>query len=209
MGGLSSLAFRSLAARRGRTLLSIVGIALGVAVLYASLATDAGIAASIGRTVRDLVGRADLRVEAFGPTGLSADSLAEIEEAPGVALAAPALQHRTYLLPAADSPNAVSAPVTALGIDPKREPAVRDLVLDAGRPLDGADASEALISQTLADADGTTLGGSITVLANGAPADLEVVGILVGDGPMVGSDGRTVVLPLQTLQRLVHDDTAR
>src|SRR5436190_9784301 len=99
MGGLSSLAIRSLAARRGRTALSIVGIALGIAVLYASLATDAGISASIDRTVRDLVGRADLRVEAFGPAGLSADSLAAIEAAPGVAVAAPAQQRRTYLLP--------------------------------------------------------------------------------------------------------------
>jgi len=35
------LALRSLAARRGRTLLSIVGVALGIGVLYASLATDA------------------------------------------------------------------------------------------------------------------------------------------------------------------------
>ena len=50
------LALRSLAARRGRTVLSIVGVALGVGVLYASLATDAGITASIDRTVRDLVG---------------------------------------------------------------------------------------------------------------------------------------------------------
>ena len=51
MGGLSSLAIRSLAARRGRTVLSVVGIALGIAVLHASLATDAGIAASTDRTV--------------------------------------------------------------------------------------------------------------------------------------------------------------
>ncbi len=99
MGGLSSLAIRSLRARRGRTGLSIIGIALGIAVLYASLATDAGISASIDRTVRDLVGRADLRIEAFGPTGLSPASLAAIEEAPGVALAAPGLERRTFLLP--------------------------------------------------------------------------------------------------------------
>ena len=46
------LALRSLAARRGRTLLSIIGVALGIGVLYASLATDAGISAAIDRTVR-------------------------------------------------------------------------------------------------------------------------------------------------------------
>ncbi|HLO36018.1 MAG TPA: ABC transporter permease, partial [Candidatus Deferrimicrobium sp.] len=171
-----SLAIRSLAARRGRTTLSIVGIALGIAVLFASLATDAGIAASIDRTVRDLVGRADLRVEAFGPTGLSAESLAAIEDAPGVAIAAPALQRRTYLVPAVDDPAAAPPPVTALGVDPARESSVRDLVLAAGAPLSGPDAFQALITETLAAANGTAVGGTVTLQAgDGAPIDVTVV----------------------------------
>ena len=208
MGGLSSLAFRSLAARRGRTALSVVGIALGIAVLYASLATDAGIAASIDRTVRDLVGRADLRVEAFGPTGLSAESLAAIEDAPGVALAAPALQKRTYLEPGVDNPAALAPPVTVLGIDPGPEASVRDLILSSGMPLSGPDAFQALVTQTLAAANGTTLGGSITFQgADGAPVELTVVGIVAGDGPIVGSAGRTVILPIRTMQGLFDDRT--
>jgi len=114
---MRSLALRSLTARRGRTVLSILGVALGIGVLYASLATDAGISASIDHTVRELVGRADLRVEAFGPTGLSADSLRAVEDAPGVDVAAPALQKRTYLVPGIDQtqPN---PPVTAVGVTP-------------------------------------------------------------------------------------------
>jgi putative ABC transport system permease protein len=208
VGGLSSLAFRSLAARRGRTALSVVGIALGIAVLCASLATDAGIAASIDRTVRDLVGRADLRVEAFGPRGLSADSLAAIRAAPGVAVAAPVLQKRTYLVPRVDDPNVVAPPVTVLGIDPGPEASVRDLVLSSGTPLSGPDAFQALITQTLAIASGTALGGTITFQgADGAPFDLTVVGIIAGDGPIVGSAGRTVVLPLRTMQGLFDDRT--
>jgi len=210
MGGLSSLAIRSLAARRGRTGLSVVGIALGVAVLYASLATDAGIAASIGRTVRHLVGRADLRVESFGPVGLSAESLAAIDAAPGVAVAAPALQRRTYLPPAENDASAAPAPVTVLGIEPGPEASVRDLVLAGGVPLSGPDASEALISATLAAANGTALGDTITLPKLGgdeAPVDLTVVGIVAGDGPILGSAGRTVILPLHTMQRLFDDAT--
>ncbi len=202
-----SLAIRSLRARRGRTGLSIIGIALGIAVLYASLATDAGISASIGRTVRDLVGRADLRVEAFGPTGLAPASLAAIEDAPGVALAAPALERRTYLFPSLTDPSP-SDPVTALGVDPAKESAVRTLVLESGATLSGPDAFEALVSQTLATAIGTTVGGSVTFQAgDGTPVELRVVGIAVGDGPLVGSSGRTVVLPLRTMQRIFGDDT--
>src|SRR4051812_15237432 len=163
MRGLVSLALRSLMARPGRTASSIVGVALGIAVLYASLATDAGISASIDRTVRDLVGRADLRVEAFGPAGLSAESLAAIEAAPGVSVAAPAQQHRTYLLPGAGEPDTLSAPVTAVGIDPAREPAVHDLTLASGVPLGGPDAFEALVTEHLAAANGLALGGSVTL----------------------------------------------
>ena len=99
MRGLTSLALRGLGARRGRTLLSTVGIALGVGVLFASLATDAGIESAIDRTVRDIAGRADLRVAAFGDAGLPPESVAAIDEAPGVMVAAPVLERRTYLVP--------------------------------------------------------------------------------------------------------------
>lgn len=207
MGGFISLAFRSLAARRGRTGLSIIGIALGIAVLYASLATDAGIAASIDRTVRDLVGRADLRVQAFGPAGLSAETLTAIEGAPGVDLAAPALERRTYLAPAIDEPDTLGSPVTAIGIDPAREAAVRDLVLASGVALGGIETFQALVTQTLAASTGTTVGGSITLQGPDGLVDIIVVGIIAGDGPLVGSAGRTVVLPLRTMQRIFADDT--
>jgi putative ABC transport system permease protein len=202
-----SLAFRSLAARRGRTALSVVGIALGIAVLYASLATDAGITTSIDRTVRDLVGRADLRVASFGPAGLSADALTAIEEAPGVKLAAPALQRRTYLAPAIDAPDTLGAPVTVVGIDPQRDAAVHDLVLAAGRSLAGPDATEALITRTLSVAIGTSVGGTVSLQGPDGLVDVQVVGILAGDGPLVGSAGRTVLLPLATMQQIFGDDT--
>ena len=80
---LTRLAWRSLWARPLRSLLSALGVALGVAVLLAGLATNAGIEASVDSTVGDLVGRAQLRVAAFGETGLSAETLQTIAETPG------------------------------------------------------------------------------------------------------------------------------
>src|ERR1700675_1289908 len=96
---LTDLAFRSLRARPLRAVLSGLGVALGVAVLFAGLATNAGVEASVRSTVRDLVGTADLRVAAFGETGLSAATVQTIAGTPGVAVAAPALERRTYLAP--------------------------------------------------------------------------------------------------------------
>src|SRR5262245_7764343 len=69
MRGFHGLAWRGLRARPLRTTLTILGVALGVAVLYAGLATNAGIDAAVDRAVSALVGRADLRIAAFGETG--------------------------------------------------------------------------------------------------------------------------------------------
>ncbi|MBA2299605.1 MAG: hypothetical protein H0W22_02410, partial [Chloroflexi bacterium] len=61
MRGLNRLAWRGLRARPLRTGLTAAGVALGVAVLFAGLATNAGIEAAVDRAVATLVGRADLR----------------------------------------------------------------------------------------------------------------------------------------------------
>jgi len=208
VGGLTSLAWRSLAARPGRTILSIVGIALGVGVLFATLATEAGIDSSIDRTVRDLVGRADLRVAAFQDRTLSADSVAAIADAPGVVVAAPVLERRTYLAPSVDNPDALPPPVTIIGIDPALEVRVRDLPLVSGSPLSASDAPAAIITERLAADDRLALGASVEVQSANGPVDLEVVGIVAGDGPFVGSAGRTVLVPIDTARRIFGETGA-
>ena len=207
MRGLTSLALRSLGARRGRTLLSVVGIALGVGVLFASLATDAGIESAIDRTVHDIVGRADLRVAAFGEEGLSPESVAAIDDAPGVVVAAPVLERRTYLVPDETTPAGTQQPVTMLGIDPAAESQIRDLPLVAGARLSGPEAFGALVTERLAAAEGLNVGSDVTFQGSAdGPVSLTVEGILAGDGPFVGSGGRTVVVPLRTAQRLLSVD---
>ncbi len=56
MDGLTRLAIRSLLARPLRASLTTAGVALGVGVLFAGLATNAAIEASAERTVQELVG---------------------------------------------------------------------------------------------------------------------------------------------------------
>ena len=207
MGGLTSLAWRSLAARRGRTALSIIGIALGVGVLFASLATDAGIDASIDRTVRDLVGRADLRVAAFGDPGLSAESVAAIERGAGrrrrgARARAPDLPRRR--------PRRSERPAEA-GHDPRGRSGARGEGPSAAarrrRRPPGPEAFTVLVTERLAAEDALAVGSDLTFQAGAeGPVSLEVVGIVEGDGPFVGSSGRTVIVPLRTAQRLLGDD---
>lgn len=202
MTGLAALAWRGLGARRLRTLLTVLGIALGVAVLLASLATNAGIDRSIDRTVADLVGRADLRVAAFQERGLSEATVAAIRDTAGVEVAVPAVERRIYLRRDADVVGPLPPPVTVLGIDPELDALVHDVAIVAGSPLLRADEASAVISERLALADGLSLGSEVTVDGAGASERFRVVGIAAGDGPLVGSSGRTVILPIAAAARL-------
>lgn len=198
MRGLSSYARRGLAARPLRSLLTVVGIALGVSALFAALTTNAGIEATIGRTVGDLIGRADMRVEGFTERGLSAASLAAIGETPGVDVATPVLERKTYLAPDPLAPltPTLPPPVTVLGIDPATYTQLHDLDLAAGVGLADDAAVGALITERMAREADLSLGATIALQGPGEPRSEPIVGILSGDGPLPTTDGRTVVVGL-------------
>jgi putative ABC transport system permease protein len=204
---LNGLAWRSLRARPLRATLSILGVALGVGVLFAGLSTNAGIESSVGSTVHDLIGRTDLRVAAFGERGLSPATVGVVADTPGVAVVAPALERRTYLVPGFGTADTLPPAVTVLGVDPTAEAALHDLVLVAGSSLQLLDEPSALITERLAAQDGLSIGSPISMQTTGDRASYRVIGIIAGDGPLTSAFGRTVVLPLQTAQGL-FDTTA-
>jgi putative ABC transport system permease protein len=193
MRGLHGLAWRGLRARPFRTSLTTIGVALGVAVLYAGLATNAGIGAAVDRAVGTLVGRADLRIAAFGEGGLSDATLAAVTAVPGVEVAAPSFERRTYLGTGLFGPGPLPPPVTVVGIDPDLEARLHDLTLADGHELASGGAPEALVSATLARQDGLTVGDRLGLQGIDAPLYLRVAGIIAGDGPWSGPTGRAVV----------------
>jgi putative ABC transport system permease protein len=205
--GLNGLAWRGLRARPLRTGLTVAGVALGVAVLFAGLATNAGIDAAVDRAVGTLVGNADLRVAAFGEVGLSNETLDLVAATDGVAVVAPSFERRTYHSAKLFEPgDALPPPVTIAGIDPTAEAKLHDLTLAAGPGLVTPGPDDALVSATLAREDGITLGTTIGLSTIDAPVYLRVVGIMNGDGPWSGAGGRAVVLRLETAQRIFEAD---
>lgn len=192
--GLDRLAWRAVAARPLRSLLTILGICLGIAVLSASLTLGAALDAAVDRTVRDLVGRADLRVSGFLETGLSPSSVEAISTTEGVIDAAPVIEHRTFPL---GSPNGGTADaVTVLAIDPASYARIHDLAIVAGVGLDAATEPVVLVSEALAAQDGYVLGAKLTLLVPGGTQEVRIVGVLAGIGPLPGA-GRTVVMPIE------------
>ncbi|TAL10419.1 MAG: ABC transporter permease [Chloroflexota bacterium] len=197
--GLSRLSARTLTARPLRSLLTILGVALGVGVLSASLTLGAGLEAAINRTVRDLVGNADLRVSAFLERGLSDATVEAIRTMDGVSVAAPIVERRTFLSGVSGTNPGT---VTVVGIDPTTYPTVHPLELVGGALLLRADERSAVITEALATAEGYALGSELTVLGAGAPTHLRVVGIVAGSGPIAEAGGRTVFVPIDVARTI-------
>lgn len=206
MRGLSSFAWRSLASRKLRSFLTIVGIALGVSVLFASLAAGATMEAAVNKAAADEMGHSDLRVQALEEKGLSDATVAAIQNAAGVAVAAPALERQTYEAAslAQTRPSRLPPPVTVLGIVQAVETQLHDMPIASGRLLTRGDTQSALVTQTLADEEGLTVGGSISLSGTVAagPQTYQIVGIVAGDGPLPEANGRVVFMPLTSAQTL-------
>ncbi len=203
MRSLASLAWRNLAARRVRTVLTIAGVALGVGVLFAMQLTNATLDAAVDLTVRDLVGRADLRVRAFAESGLSPASVEAIRTTPGVGAAAPVLERRTFLV-ASESP--AGDPVTVEGVDPEAERLIRDLALVRGVDLAPDTQRSILVTEALARERGLDLGSTVTLYGAGAPIEYRVIGIVAGEGPVPTPFGRTAWITLDSARDLFATD---
>ncbi len=193
--GLNRLAARTLAARPLRSLLTILGVALGVGVLSASLTMGAGLETAIGRTVGNAVGRADLRVSSFLERGLADGTVDMIRGTDGVAVVAPSIERQTFLAPITGQP--VKGAVTVVGVDPASYALLHPMELAAGAPLRRSDEASAVITEDLAASDGYVVGSELTIQGVGAPAHLRVIGIVPGPGSIAGTAGRSVVIPIE------------
>jgi len=137
------LARRNMRARRGRTLLTLLGIILGVAVVLAIQVTNQTTLDSLRRVFDRTTGKASLVVIPVNENRqpLDDDVLRNVEREPGVLAAVPSLRMRTLL--ASDvgswqiafnmSGIAAGNFFQLYGIDPQLDPQVRLYALTAGR----------------------------------------------------------------------------
>jgi putative ABC transport system permease protein len=81
-----------LRARLVQELLAVAGIAVGVALLFASQVANTSLTGSVARLTDELVGTARLQLSARDPHGFSEGVLSEIKRLPDVQVAAPVLE---------------------------------------------------------------------------------------------------------------------
>src|SRR6188472_397216 len=131
---LSAIAWRGLLARPLRTALSIIGVALGVAVVTATIVVGSASEQALESVSAGMLGRADVRLRAFADEGFGPRTVQAIRTQPGVIAAAPVSERRLTVSTAPGEDERVFT-LLVLGIDPDVDATIRDVSLAAGLPL--------------------------------------------------------------------------
>ncbi len=211
----SQLATKNWKARPVRTCGAILAIALGTgAVVWVTCSFE-----SVRTTVLDwanqYIGKSHISVEStLGSAGkLSHLLVRDIEKTDGVRHAAPLMSRRLPGLPikAADAAhpprlNEWTPKVDFYGIDPAREPYVRDWPITAGQMLAGDDEDACVLEHDLADEHGVGVGDVLLVWRHGGrdPRALRIVG-LVERRRIARFQKGLALLPLRTLQAITDE----
>lgn len=208
------LAMRNLRARWVRTLLTTLGIVVGVAAMVAVNATNGSTLASISRFFDEAAGNADLVIESM-VAGESFDetAVASAAKVPHVLLASPGATRIT--VPATDladwdrrfGAGGSILPGTEfwlLGRVPDVDPQVHQYKLVEGRLLQPGESGYSLIlTDEYAEERGIEPGEDFTIVTpdNGV-VSLRVVGLIAKEGIGIINEGVIGITPIQVVQEL-------
>ncbi len=176
------LASRYVSRRLFQSVLFIIGVALGVAVVIAIDLANGSASRAFSLSSRSVTGAATHQVVG-GSDGLPTSLYREMRLDLGIELSAPVVSEVVQA-------DGVPQPLRLLGVDPFAEPPFRDYLteievlgeedIDAFEALNRfiAEPRTVLISQTLADDLGIDPGDSLTLRLNSQSLDVRVIGVL-------------------------------
>lgn len=113
LSNIASLWWIRVRARWGQELLALIGIAVGVALLFAALVANASLVGSFQKTLDGLVGEAEHQLMARGGATIPESIVREVDAIDGVRAAAPALEVRAEVA----GPNGSSS-IVLIGFTP-------------------------------------------------------------------------------------------
>jgi putative ABC transport system permease protein len=196
---LRQLSTRHLTSAPLRSLLIVLGIALGTAVYVAARATADAMARSFDELVERVAGRADLMVLG-NQSGIPSTLVSTLSEVPGVAHTAAALEITTQI---ADD----GQPLLILGVDflgdthflPFEPQRGQQSVVDD--PLAFAnDPTALLITRSLAERRGLQKDSEVELLTTEGPRKFHVYGVLEDTGPAASFGGQVAVMFIDAAQ---------
>lgn len=191
------LLWRTVLRDRARSLITVLGVSLGVAVALAIHLANDGVLRSFSTSLDHVAGKTRLQVSA-GEAGFDETWFSRIADAPGVAHAVPVVQTVT---PVAGRPGEV---MLVLGVDVLSDGAVREYrgptaaIADPLRLLTDPDAI--LLTAHYAEAHGLRVGDPIRLLTPTGPRRFVVQGLLADRGAALAMDGRFAVVDIASAQ---------
>ena len=194
------LIWRYLRRHPGRSLLTLLSIAIGIAaVISVSLATGTTRQA-YRRMYEEIAGRAALQVTAPANAEFPQAIADKIAQVPGVKAAVPSQQRATRIV-FEDK----WLTLVALGIDPTQDREARDYDVRAGRFLAPEDSDSGLLEIGFANGTGIRVGDTIKFLSYkvrkpGHLGTIKIVGLLTPHGA-AGFKGGSLFVPLAFAQR--------
>ncbi|MGD8439461.1 MAG: FtsX-like permease family protein [Holophagae bacterium] len=171
-----ALLLRPLARRPWRFLITVVGVAAGIAAVISTVAASRAAVASFAEGVDEIAGTA--RLEVTRPGGLSEELLAALRPVSGNALVVPVIDDTVLLVELGDG-------VRLLGVDLLLDADVRPVLADDAEVPDLESTLlgfGALISRPLARQLGVTTGDELTISADGRARTVDVAAVFEAEG---------------------------
>ena len=204
MGIAAFLSLRYWRRRRVRAGATLIGVALGVALMVSVGLINDSILRTYEGLSRTLAGRAHLELRALLPAGIDERWLDVVRSQKGVAAVAPVLEQRSFLLAGTRQ-----VPVRLRGIDPAADDAVRPQQIVAGRGLRTGDMTAMVVAQSLALALDVRVGATVDLLTPAGLASFHVVGVSTGLDPLSSPQSRVALVGLGALQGAYLEGQAR
>lgn len=189
-------------------LLAGLGVAIAVALVFASVVAAGSVSGSAEEVVRAVIGPASLQLHARSPEGLPESVLGRVERLPGVRQAAPLLEQTATIV----SPTGRSLTVDLAGADTSlvvldglAHTLPRATLQAGGVGLSRQSAERLGIAgsrSSAAQEPGSGLGGWVWLKLRGRAIRLNVSAVLGPEAFGALSQARVAVMPLEALQRL-------
>ncbi len=220
---LFRLALRNLWIRKTRTVLTTLGIVLGVAAIVSIAITRQSAIDSVDNVFREVAGDADITISnAVEEEAFKQRILTKVQDLPDVKRAAPLI--RLLTLPTSEVDNwqldgaILFTGMTLYGLDPALEKApvshssspassyeddaVHPYRLSAGRPLEeaGREKFPILLGETYAAELELEVGDHLEVIAPEGTARFTIVGLLAQEGLAAANQGQVAIAPLKAVQ---------
>ena len=205
---LSLITLRGLGTRRLRSILTLFGIVLGVAAMFAINFVNRNAYDAVTRLFEETSGKVSLEVgSSSGDSGISLAILDLVEEIDGIKGVYPVLEVMAALPESGNEELNLgilglgAEGLLLYGVDLSKDSDVRDYVMYEGRlPEEGESLPQLALTREYAEEKELKLGDKVRVLTTVGPADLLLVGLLDSEGMGLTNSGRFGVLSLGAAQ---------